>query len=377
MVLRPVALALCLAAGSACAVAEPYSPWSDEPFWDRPASRGSRVESLPDYNPAPRVDRGGEAQRDGGPRPAIAPQAPPIVPWRYAGYAPGSIIIDSGGRKLYFVLPGNRAFQYPISVGREGFAWAGTEKISRKQAWPDWHPPAEMRKRDPKLPIKMTGGLKNPLGAMALYLGNTLYRIHGTNDEKTIGHASSSGCFRMMNSAVVHLAQFAQVGTPVSVVNSLPNPPEPPVARRRVEEPPIARRAPEPEEPPVARRPLPPQDPPVARRPLQPMPPASTYPRDREPEPDWPPLADDGDAAPPVQARRRPPPRHPDDDIADITVSPEQLDDYDPYVARRPYPGRRFARDRYRDFEYDRPRDSYAARRPGERIWYDDERDDY
>ena len=111
---------------------------------------------------------------------------------------------------------------YPISVGREGFNWTGTETISRKQAWPDWHPPQEMRQRDPRLPEKMTGGTRNPLGAMALYLGTTLYRIHGTNDVKSIGQAQSSGCFRMMNASVVHLAGVAGVGTMVTVVASLP-----------------------------------------------------------------------------------------------------------------------------------------------------------
>ena len=93
--------------------------------------------------------------------------------------------------------------------------------ISRQQAWPDWHPPKEMIARDPRLPDKMTGGLKNPLGAQALYLGNTLYRIHGTNDPKTIGQAASSGCFRMMNEHVLHLASLATVGTPVTVVKQL------------------------------------------------------------------------------------------------------------------------------------------------------------
>jgi len=111
---------------------------------------------------------------------------------------------------------------YPISVGREGFSWTGTETISRTQAWPDWHPPQEMRERDPRLPEKMTGGTRNPLGAMALYLGTTLYRIHGTNDVKSIGQAQSSGCFRMMNASVLHLAGVAGVGTMVTVVVSLP-----------------------------------------------------------------------------------------------------------------------------------------------------------
>jgi lipoprotein-anchoring transpeptidase ErfK/SrfK len=153
----------------------------------------------------------------GGPQPDITPVAPPIVPLRKSEPA-GSIIIDSGGRKLYYVLPGNKAYEYPISVGREGFTWTGTEKISRIQPWPTWNPPPEMRQREPGLPIQMTGGINNPLGAKALYLGNTLYRIHGTNDPKTIGLAASSGCFRMMNSHVVHLATMANVGTQVRVV---------------------------------------------------------------------------------------------------------------------------------------------------------------
>ena len=143
-----------------------------------------------------------------------------------AAFPANSIVIDTGARKLYYVLEGNRAYEYRISVGREGFNWSGTEKVSRKQAWPDWHPPAEMRERDPKLPEKMTGGLKNPLGAMALYLGNSLYRIHGTNDVKSIGRAQSSGCFRMLNAEVLHLASITEIGTPVSVMNSMPATPE-------------------------------------------------------------------------------------------------------------------------------------------------------
>jgi lipoprotein-anchoring transpeptidase ErfK/SrfK len=157
---------------------------------------------------------------DGGPRPQIAPETPPIVAFPYA-YPASSVVIDTSARKLYLVLEGGRAYAYPISVGREGFSWTGSEKISRKQAWPDWHPPEEMRQRDPSLPEKMSGGIRNPLGAMALYLGDTLYRIHGTNDTKSIGQAQSSGCFRMMNSAVMHLATLVDVGTTVTVVTKL------------------------------------------------------------------------------------------------------------------------------------------------------------
>jgi lipoprotein-anchoring transpeptidase ErfK/SrfK len=138
-------------------------------------------------------------------------------------FAANTIVIDVGERKLYYVLADHRAYVYPIGVGREGFGWTGTEPVSRKQAWPDWHPPPEMRERDPSLPEKMTGGLKNPLGAMALYLGVTLYRIHGTNDAKSIGEAQSSGCFRMLNAAVLHLASLTEIGTPVTVVTALPS----------------------------------------------------------------------------------------------------------------------------------------------------------
>lgn len=166
--------------------------------------------------------QGGDV-RDGGARPAIVPIAPPVVPFPYA-YPANSIVIDSGGKRLYYVLPGQQAYAYEISVGREGFDWTGTETISRKQEWPDWHPPAEMRQRDPSLPVKMTGGLRNPLGAMALYLGSTLYRIHGTNDERSLGQAASSGCFRMMNASVMHLAGITEVGTPVHVIAALAPP---------------------------------------------------------------------------------------------------------------------------------------------------------
>jgi lipoprotein-anchoring transpeptidase ErfK/SrfK len=134
----------------------------------------------------------------------------------------GSIVIDSKGRQLFFVQSPTAALHYPISVGREGFSWAGTETISRKAEWPDWHPPEEMRDRDPRLPEKMTGGIKNPLGAMALYLGNSLYRIHGTNDAKSIGRAASSGCFRMLNEHVIDLASRVDIGTTVTVVHRLP-----------------------------------------------------------------------------------------------------------------------------------------------------------
>jgi lipoprotein-anchoring transpeptidase ErfK/SrfK len=156
---------------------------------------------------------------DGGEKPNIAPEEPPVV-YLENNERSGTIIVDTGGRKLYYVLPGNKAYAYPISVGREGFTWTGTERISRIVSWPSWTPPPEMRQRQPGLPITVSGGLINPLGAKALYLGNTIYRIHGTNNERSIGRASSSGCFRMMNEHVVHLATLARIGTTVRVVSS-------------------------------------------------------------------------------------------------------------------------------------------------------------
>lgn len=159
------------------------------------------------------------AYMQGGEKPDVAPEKPPIVYLDNDEQA-GTIIVDTQGRKLYYVLPGNRAYAYPISVGRVGFTWTGTERVSRIAAWPSWTPPPEMRQRQPGLPITVSGGLINPLGARALYLGNSIYRIHGTNNDRSIGRASSSGCFRMMNQHVVHLASLARVGTKVRVVSS-------------------------------------------------------------------------------------------------------------------------------------------------------------
>jgi hypothetical protein len=157
---------------------------------------------------------------DGGSRPFIQPVTPPIVAFN-GPYAPRSVVIDTRGRKLYYVLSNTSAYAYAIGVGRQGFTWTGREKVSRISDWPDWYPPTDMRKRKPELPTRMLGGIRNPLGVKAIYLGNTLYRIHGTNDPKSIGKAESSGCFRMLNENVLHLASLVTVGTEVTVVRSL------------------------------------------------------------------------------------------------------------------------------------------------------------
>jgi lipoprotein-anchoring transpeptidase ErfK/SrfK len=132
--------------------------------------------------------------------------------------APGTVVVNTAERRLYYVLPGNKAIRYAIGVGRDGFQWAGTQAISRKQEWPEWRPPAEMIQRRPDLPRYMAGGPENPLGARAMYLGSSLYRIHGSNEPDTIGHAVSSGCIRMLNEDVVDLYERVKVGTTVVVL---------------------------------------------------------------------------------------------------------------------------------------------------------------
>ena len=131
--------------------------------------------------------------------------------------APGTIIIDTGNTTLYYVLGQGRAVRYGVGVGREGFTWSGVLSISRKAEWPDWHPPSEMIARQPYLPRFMAGGPGNPLGARAMYLGTTVYRIHGTNRPDTIGTAVSSGCFRLVNADVTDLYERVPVGTKVII----------------------------------------------------------------------------------------------------------------------------------------------------------------
>jgi lipoprotein-anchoring transpeptidase ErfK/SrfK len=137
----------------------------------------------------------------------------------FNGYNPGTIVISTNQRRLYYVLGQGRAIQYGVGVGRPGFAWAGIKSVSAKREWPDWRPPAEMLRRRPDLPRYMRGGIENPLGARALYLGSSLYRIHGSNEPETIGQAVSSGCIRMTNADVVDLYNRAKVGARVVVLH--------------------------------------------------------------------------------------------------------------------------------------------------------------
>jgi lipoprotein-anchoring transpeptidase ErfK/SrfK len=159
------------------------------------------------------------------PRVAVEAQRPQMAPRferqevAYSGrHKAGTIVIDTRERFLYLVGAGGTAIRYGVGVGRPGFEWTGTKRISRKAEWPDWRPPAEMRRRRPDLPVWMAGGPANPLGARAMYLGSSLYRIHGSNEPHTIGQAVSSGCIRMRNEDVVDLYERVRVGTPVVVM---------------------------------------------------------------------------------------------------------------------------------------------------------------
>jgi lipoprotein-anchoring transpeptidase ErfK/SrfK len=145
--------------------------------------------------------------------------------------APGTIVIDTPHTFLYLVLGNGKALRYGIGVGRQGFNWSGTQAISRKAAWPDWYPPAEMIARQPYLPRFVAGGPSNPLGARALYLGHSEYRIHGTNDPSTIGHHVSSGCIRLTNEDIVDLFGRVGVGTKVVVLPQTPRAAQAPAAR--------------------------------------------------------------------------------------------------------------------------------------------------
>jgi lipoprotein-anchoring transpeptidase ErfK/SrfK len=167
-----------------------------------------------------------QSQEDLGDQPGYVPteaeEQLPAIYQRQAVFfrsneAPGTVIVHTSERFLYVVQGNNRAIRYGIGVGRDGFTWAGLKKIVRKSEWPDWTPPDEMIQRQPYLPRFMSGGPGNPMGARALYIGGTVYRIHGTNQPQTIGSAVSSGCFRLTNKEIIDLYERVQVGAKVIV----------------------------------------------------------------------------------------------------------------------------------------------------------------
>jgi lipoprotein-anchoring transpeptidase ErfK/SrfK len=174
---------------------------------DRPPNLDPRLAALPP-----------EEQPETGPRKELPPQFRRILVDYKTKEPPGTLIVDTQITYLYLVLEKGKAMRYGIGVGRDGFTWAGAERVSRMAEWPDWHPPEEMIERQPYLPRFMAGGPGNPLGARALYLGSTVYRIHGTNQPSTIGTFVSSGCIRLTNEDVTDLYSRVKVGTRVVVL---------------------------------------------------------------------------------------------------------------------------------------------------------------
>ncbi len=182
----------------------PQQPYQQQLYQQQPFQQQQR--GYPYYGPGSDYYGGS----GGGAIPRERVSAPVAQP-------PGSIFISTSERRLYLILGHGEALRYGIGVGRDGFGWSGTHHITAKKEWPGWTPPAEMRRRRPDLPRYLPGGIENPLGARAMYLGSTLYRIHGSNEPETIGHAVSSGCIRMTNEDAIDLYNRVSVGTLVVV----------------------------------------------------------------------------------------------------------------------------------------------------------------
>jgi lipoprotein-anchoring transpeptidase ErfK/SrfK len=200
------AIALTGAAQAAQPLPFPFLPLLPQPAAMQPMAYAPQVQAAP------------QDEDDA----ASAAELPSRLKRQIVGYAtreaPGTIVIDTPNTYLYYVLGGGRAVRYGIGVGRDGFTWSGVQSITRKAEWPDWTPPPEMIARQPYLPRHMAGGPGNPLGARAMYLGGTIYRIHGTNAPSTIGTHVSSGCIRLTNDDVTDLYARVSVGAKVIVL---------------------------------------------------------------------------------------------------------------------------------------------------------------
>jgi lipoprotein-anchoring transpeptidase ErfK/SrfK len=202
------------------------APGAAHPAFNGPFGREPGLAGAPPVGGAPEHPRAmayvpSPAEAYAHPRPVLSEPEPQFrrQEVEYHGpQGPGTIVVDTPDKFLFLIEPGGRAIRYGIGVGRPGFEWAGVKAVTRKAEWPGWTPPIEMLKRRPDLPAHMGGGLGNPLGARALYLGSTLYRIHGTNEPETIGKAVSSGCIRMLNEDVVDLYGRVKLGTRVLII---------------------------------------------------------------------------------------------------------------------------------------------------------------
>jgi len=187
---------------------DPFGTDSADEYYSDQGQYGYQGTYAPGYGQG--VQAAPQAQVQPIPREVVAFNAP---------YAPGTIVVSTAERRLYFVLGNGQALRYGVGVGRPGFSWSGTNKITAKREWPSWTPPKAMIARRPDLPRYMAGGIENPLGARAMYIGNTEYRIHGSNEPDTIGLAVSSGCIRMTNDDVTDLYERVKVGAKVVVLN--------------------------------------------------------------------------------------------------------------------------------------------------------------
>jgi lipoprotein-anchoring transpeptidase ErfK/SrfK len=219
--MRRLQVALASAALGMLASAAPALAYEGNFFLDPPDKSQGHVPADPSAEPeSVSVHRAKYAEpayvAPGGGVMETQPQMTPIPreTVAYDGpYSPGTIVISTEEKRLYLILPDHQALRYGVGVGRPGFEWSGMKTITAKREWPDWTPPPEMIKRRPDLPRHMEGGIENPLGARAMYLGGTMYRIHGSNEPDTIGQAVSSGCIRMTNDDVVDLYERVKVGT--------------------------------------------------------------------------------------------------------------------------------------------------------------------
>jgi lipoprotein-anchoring transpeptidase ErfK/SrfK len=219
--MRRIAPAL---SGLVCMVgvwASPAAAYEIDPLTRQPLDNALVLRVRPQAEPAPAVvavPTANASLNPADPMASAVPQMSAIQREQVAfggNYAPGTIVVSTAERRLYYVLGGGQALRY--GVGRPGFTWGGTQTITMKREWPDWRPPAEMLRRRPDLPRFMKGGIENPLGARAMYLGGSIYRIHGSNEPETIGTAVSSGCIRMTNDDVADLYTRAKVGAKVIV----------------------------------------------------------------------------------------------------------------------------------------------------------------
>ncbi|GEO99769.1 L,D-transpeptidase [Methylobacterium haplocladii] len=208
--MRRIVTALAGLACASIALAAPASAYEIDPLTRQPLSDVLTVRVRPQNASLPAAD----------PLQSTVPQATAIQREmvEFSGpYSPGTIVVSTAERRLYLVMGGGQAMRYGVGVGRPGFTWGGTQNITMKREWPDWRPPSEMLRRRPDLPRYMKGGIENPLGARAMYLGGSIYRIHGSNEPETIGTAVSSGCIRMTNEDVSDLYTRVKVGTRVIV----------------------------------------------------------------------------------------------------------------------------------------------------------------